>query len=60
MDLNEPRHEKKTPRTFRPINISVYEVHTYLVRWLKFPLGLPLTRANSIGSGETERMHRLA
>ena len=32
----------------------------YLFLWLKFPLGLPLTWANSIGSGETARMHRLA
>ena len=31
-----------------------------LVIWLKFPFGLPLTQANSIGSGETARMRRLA
>ena len=31
-----------------------------LVLWLKFTLGLPLTRANSIGFGEEERVRRLA
>ena len=29
---------------------------TYLVIWLKFPIGLQLTRANSIGSRETAQM----
>ena len=33
---------------------------TCQVLWLKFPLGLSLTWANSIGSGETAQMRRLA
>ena len=33
---------------------------TCLVLWLKFPPDLPPTYANSIGSGETARMRRLA
>ena len=60
----EPCCENKAPRLFCRISLTVRmpgplaRPHVQLL--LKFPLNLPLTWANSIGSGETAQMRRLA
>ena len=56
--------EQNALQPFRRITLSYALVRlirkaTCLVLWLIFPLGLPLTRANIIGSGETVRMYNL-